>query len=377
MSQATDILENTEILSVPVVDSAFAELPPTLNTSLDNDWIDTDEIIKKWNPMGIRLGLKTPYVSNDRDFLALIRVNPYVSHYTMASRENQYALGSFAFNNTRTVIHAPVSVNPVGTSTDITNSPLTITQHDLPPLLSTKAMTNRFWRGSIEYHLRAISEFTVQGYIGLVPLYQIPNPPSIYNCFTTAPIIKMPDHSYRTYQSNSYIRSDLSIYRHMQCSVPYNYPTKWFDQYKWFNSRIGEPDNSWMAFTTDPHPVVPPFFEDASENFIGLFVRGSVASSGTNAEIFFELEYRAGPDFEFCDPSPIPEMCLKPTRSVPASEFPVYSIPSTQGTSNGWDHFSFTYPPVTNLKRGSENPSSESVSVSTFRKAFERPFPSQ
>lgn len=323
------------------------------------------DIIHQWQPMGIRVKLNLPFTSNDQDFLFAIRNGPFIPllsyKYKDSSKNLDYTKGqpldftkthfttledydSYAWNNMHPVTHATALLKKVNAD----NSAVYITQYDNPPPLAAFSTMFRRWRGTMHYRIRVVSGFTTQGYIFVSVIKNSPSIPVVINEFTTTTGPPRQDHSYREAMINSYIMGDTAMFRHFEIQMPYEYPTPYYDQYAWIGKR-SRPARYFLNYqntTTDPPTstnttIRPVQFEPHGENYIVVGLRGTLESSVQNSQVTFELEYRAGEDFQFADPFlPFPQFYAY-SRSKAGeqfgSDFRNRQIPATNYTSNGYN----------------------------------------
>ena len=218
---------------------------------------DVDHLIKQWQPMGIRVKLAVPFYGNDKDYIFAIRNGPFIPSntyiYSDSSGEatidtatgfpdpskrkltSTQTYNSYAWNNMINVTHAYDAIQTSSEAED--KIPVTITQYDEPPILSSLATMFRRWRGTMHYRLRVVAGFTTQGYI-FVTLVR--NSPSLVICSnpnSTLRGIKREDASYRESMINSYVMGDTAMFRHFEFQVPYEYPTPYYDQFAWIGKR--------------------------------------------------------------------------------------------------------------------------------------------
>jgi len=273
-------------------------------------------MIHQWQPMGIRVTLKLPLISNDQFPLFFIRNGPFIPRWNKVYKDtstNSFppeknrlnvdppAVGKeyvqFAFNNTRNVYFGSQNFEFPDAA-----PPLTITHYDLPPLLSSMAMSFRKWRGDMQYRFRVTANFAVQGYLLTFPIKNQFSPIMVYNEYSSSPPLRLDDYSFRPGMQDSYVQSDASMFRHLEITMPYEYPTAYYDQYQWLERRVSPyacqnygagNDSTYISF--EPH----------GDNWIALALRGVLKTTEAST-VSIDLEYRACENFEFADP------CLPP-----------------------------------------------------------------
>lgn len=174
------------------------------------------------------------------------------------------------------------------------------------------------------------------------PIKQQHMPTGIYNEYAATPVLTSLDYSYKEMMLHAYQPSDISMFRHIEVSMPYDYPVPWYDQYQWIDNRCLNAD---VDSNSDPpvdyvyHTYYPYIEEWCADNWIAFALRGEIAST-SKGSIFFELEYRAGEDFQFSDPGLPPTEMTRPYAFLYRDEsVPDWkkrkTMPSTQWKSNG------------------------------------------
>lgn len=274
------------ILPVP----PMPEDSPSDNTThlIDTD-IDFIHLINRWQPMGFRVVVDLPYVGDDSTPIVAIRVNPLIEPVSLWMCSTAAAVST---EMTRTPIY------PLPIQVDTLNTSVTVTRYDHPPALSIAAAAHRFWRGSIMYRFRSVTNFVTSAYIfaclarGLIAT-EVPrfdgtgaSVPSndLRNQVRWIPGV---DVSPRRWMSNAYVMSDASMNRHLEVVAPFEYPVQFFDNYRHaFELNKRSNLNNEIVETNCP------------DNFILLYNRGPITSPTPGAQLIFELEYAPGPDFE-------------------------------------------------------------------------------
>nr|ULF99661.1 MAG: putative capsid protein [Picornavirales sp.] len=242
---------------------------------------DTDFIsmVYRWQPMGYRIVINLPFVADDINPLFAIKVTPYL-HPVIQFR-----------GTTTTVTNGSLysNVYPSPSTLSSTAVGVTCTRYDMPPILATVAMAHRFWRGSMKYGLRCVSNFAAQGYViltvakGLIGSQIDTRTASLA---TQHRPIQGLDTSARRYMHNSYLKSDISFFRHNEITVPFEYPVPYYDTY----SSLDEE----RAMGDQEIPEV-----NCPDNFVVAYNRGGITGSTAGAQVVYELEYCPGDDLEF------------------------------------------------------------------------------
>nr|UMO75649.1 MAG: putative capsid protein 3 [Polycipiviridae sp.] len=306
-------------------------------------------LIYQWQPMGIRIVLNLPFIGNDQDFLFYIRNGPFIpvppqartyidDYYDSNPDIYKGLVSSYGANNMGAVYLFGSKAGPYPDYDDKTKDfPIVMTQYDLPPAISTIAQSFRRWRGDMQYRIRVVAGFATQGYIIITPLKNVYVPIGIYNQFKVRPTLQRQDNSYRYSMMNAYALADTSMYRHVEITMPYDYPTPYYDQYAWM-ARRAVPAPYWALNSgPDKKPIIRQGgikAEPHGDNFIGIGLRGNLAATQPGSQIEFELEYRCCEGFQFADPFLPPTNMCQSTASVQSLHLP-YRIPSRDYTSDG------------------------------------------
>jgi len=250
-------------------------------------------LINQWQPMGIRVTLNIPFIGNDKDYIFAIRNGPFIPRFDKTYTDyrlwqatpmapDTISLQSYAWNNMRNVIHA----KPKWTVDSATKDSIYITQYDYPPPLAQFATMFRKWRGTMCYRIRTVAGFTTQGYPFASMIRNMPSAIGIYNENRILPCVQRQDASYREAMMNSYVMGDTAMVRHFEVSVPYEYPTPWYDQFAWIAKRTrpginfcqdvptsGKAYKQLSSLVNEPH----------GDNFIVIGLRGALNTSVNSA----------------------------------------------------------------------------------------------
>nr|QKE56316.1 MAG: putative capsid protein [Polycipiviridae sp.] len=246
--------------------------------------------IYQWNPMGIRVVLNLPIIGDDKSCLFYISASPYIPH--IANDYMAFTLEDcFKIYGTRcAVFHERSDSTPYLTISEAVN----IVQHSPPPFISDLARSNRYWKGSLKYRLRAVASFLNQGYIQAVPFYGIRRKRMLGNPFSTRQSFVRPDESsYLGAQANSYVMADASMSRHMEIEVDYRHITPSMDMLADLSSLIDYNTAPGVTAEFAKPPATP-----HDETLIGVQLRGELPPNGTTNQMAFELEIAAGENFE-------------------------------------------------------------------------------
>lgn len=330
---------------------------------------DFDHLIHQWQPMGIRVTLNLPFTGNDQDYIFAIRNGPFIPTmfyiYKDTSAETQLdgsgildptkrklnqldSYSSYAFNNMRNVIHAGKNYSKVEPDKDgKPNTAIYITQYDQPPILASFATMFRKWRGSMHYRVRTVAGFTTQGYIFSSLVRNSPSIIGLYPTQNMVPGILREDRSYRESMINSYVMGDTAMFRHFEVEVPFEYPVPYYDQFNWIANR-SRPANNFMWNKPKDKDVETARLrnirnEPHGDNYVLFGLRGKLESSVQNSQITFELEYRAGDDFQFADPFlPFNAHYLVPYADYVDQAVKIIQVPSSDYYTDGLHYYQKT-----------------------------------
>lgn len=233
----------------------------------------------RWQPMGYRIVINLPFIADDINPLFAIRVSPYIPPLIQ-------------FTGAGAVVNGPAYWSPIYPSPSTLSSTslaVTCTRYDAPPTLAVVAAAHRFWRGSMKYRLRCVSNFAAQGYVivttakGLVAAEVNSNTNTLK---TQHRPIQGVDVGAKRWMHNGYLMSDISFFRHNEVTVPYEYPVPFYDNYRSLQE-------CQFANTIVTYEVACP------DNFILVYNRGGITGSTDGAQVVYELEYCPGDDMQF------------------------------------------------------------------------------
>lgn len=323
--------KSAEPEEMPVAPRADVHATADMPTS-----ISMMSLIRAWQPMGFRIVVNLPWIGNDRNYMFFIRTHPWIPWLPSLLSDYAPAVynvfrpilhdGLFGFVSSSTVPNPSVAV-PTG---------ITITQHSPPSYLGEMAWLYRKYRGSIKYRLNTVTNFAAQGYVFATHLRRVHIPIGQIDFNTNVGPVLRQDTTYNQGMYNAYVRSDCSMYRHIECVAPYEFVQSWRDQNTMVNM-VSDLRSPVATRITGPEPVM--------ENVVAVGVRGTVAASDTQNQIMFEVEWCAGDDFEMALPQLPSVKNVMSTRgawtdsSVTAWQRAiadsVYSIPNSRWGTNG------------------------------------------
>lgn len=276
----SDECPNTPMVSIP-----SSAIPRPLNLRMLYDM---------WQPMGIRVTVRLPYVADDSHALFCIRVNPYIPH--LADRIENPVMN---FANLFPVRHDVSTWDATVSGVNLKTSAVSISQYGMPPHFSVISQCFRRWKGAIHYRMRTVSNFGTQGNIVVGVIKGVPIECGYINPFMSSFPIARSDITLSELMSNSHVNMDVSMYRHVEICAPFCYPVDWFDQCarnEFGSYRKLQPLVSTTGAYND-------YSYALGDNYIMVCARGIIADPSQNNQITFELDYKPGVDFEFSEPT--------------------------------------------------------------------------
>jgi len=294
MSESNQLVQERQVIDEeirsPAMPLSHPNVPnmPRQNLGI-NRGLSFSRYLYSWQPMGIRIGIQLPFVGNDRDPLFVIRHSPFIPHPGHPFFQ-PYNIWQRWF---------PVLV-PVNNFTD---ESITITQHSPPPMIAALAFSHRRWRGGISYRLNAVSNFTASGYIWVSKVRNVPRgiwQPTggpnmgISRINSSSTFNGMPSSIF----TNSYLRSDVSMFRHIEVTSPYEYISPYQDLEQALAETFNgtRPSAPGILFT---HSTNTSFnFDD----YLVVGLRGAIAAENNANTLYYELEMKCEEDFEFSEP---------------------------------------------------------------------------
>lgn len=322
---------SSEIQDVPIAPAGLqpTQPSPAANTYL-NSANDLDEnFYRIWQPTGMRISVKLPYISDDETPIFAVRVSPRIgmvkTRNTSMSGEDEtiYGLGI-----TDPVIYPSPGVGRAAFKSS--DEPVVVTIYDSAGPLNRMAHMYRYYKGSIKYRFRCITNFVAQGYVlfGVVhgtTATKIQGN-SIYGVQGIIRSIFETSTSVKSGCMNNYVPTDLSQFRHVEVNVPFISNTEYRDM-QWLDVIRQE------AIAGD---LSAGYIVQQPESFIVAYARGALTSfSGSEANLIYEMEYAPGDDFElFCE-LPLTTAILPIDRN-----YDKYCGADPKSTT----HYTFSYP---------------------------------
>lgn len=265
-------MDTTNQEMTKVINLAGALAPATIiNPEMTNGPLD---ICRRLQPMGKRIIVKQPYLSDESSPIFAIRIDPIVPHP----------------ESSLFPVDDPVYILPANKFNPILTTPsVTCVTYDVPPPISPISLAYRYWSGEMIYSIRTISSAISQGYL-IFGIARAKHARDIIAADATnskqnvwREIIGIKE-TFQSFMMESYNQVDLSLYRHCQVRVPFNRSVDMVDIYKQYAARAATYNNA--AYTA----------EDACD-FLVCGIRGATSTNVESAELTFEIEMAGGFDF--------------------------------------------------------------------------------
>jgi hypothetical protein len=293
MNTEPEIIEQNSESKLAQPKSAHGNLPFLKSISLISS-------IFKWMPTGVRVVINLPLISDDHSYMFLIRYGPFIAHYTELATIYSKPLPLQLVRFFSLIYYD--STGSAGSRLTET-SPVKITQYALPPLLSMLMYSYRRWRGDMEYRIRVASNFGNQGIIGTTPIYNTTQlMTSADSPFIRPNVILRKDEDYLSNFANSYQYQDASMFRHAEVRMKYQKPTEWVDHFGILANLENSVQDPQGPFTYGAPSNNSPYQED----YIGVFLKGSLPTNSNTNQIEMEIDYRACENFELAGESFFP-----------------------------------------------------------------------
>lgn len=290
MNLQTDI---TDIESIPVKGLKTDPIQETIQNVPNlgaRHALGIRPLISQFMPTGYRVIVNLPFIPNGKNYLFMIVHTPVI----MPMQPRNPAGWIWLKGNNDIVLFDPPSDDLSTSFFRPIPSGISIAQYQEAPPLGVLSRYFRFWRGSIDYHIRVTSNFATNGYLRTSKLRQIGIKSGQFNRYAQCPSLMKRDYSTTESLMNSYVRMDASMFRHCEVTSPYEYPVDEIDNQLWFGNRSYFPSD-------DTTTRVEQVFAD----MIGVEAVGTLENVVGTGQMTFEIEYRAGDDFDMFVPVPM------------------------------------------------------------------------
>jgi len=302
------VLDNPRVITSRIFDLETPSTPYSHNCTQ----VDWQTLMQQWHPTGYRVSVNLPYISNDRTGMFAIRVNPYIPWLG----ERVVDVGQ-RWKNFTWIRHDILSGVP--TTGNILTSGITISQHSPPPIISSLAYAHRFWKGSMKFRLRVLTDMRASGTLVAFAARNLPRYFGEINPFSSQWNYWAPDDSYLSWMANSYVESDVSFNRHLEILVPWELPVEWYDQWQMLNSIHSRVSEAYAEGSSLYDRMM-----QHGDTWLVVATRG-VISATTDSTMRIEIDYALGSDFQFSIPF-VPPIFSTLTEKEVASEFALATV---------------------------------------------------
>lgn len=321
---------------LPEIPQAIGGLPPTQPTLASTTTLNAAnnldaQFYRTWQPTGIRIAIKLPYISDDKTPLFAVRVTPRVGY--IATRQIPSVGQVCGLGYTNPIVYPSCGVSRQ--SFTFADEPVVATIYDTAGPFNKIAHMYRYYKGSINYRFRCVTNCVAQGYVmfGVVhgataDIIRKSAPSGVPNiCSYLVRRVWETGRSVKAGMMNTYQLTDLSQLRHVEVQVPFISNTEFRDM-QWMDCVASSVIDDGQEFMAINQP----------QSFIVAYARGELTSfSGSQATLIYELEYCPGPDFEFFNELPLTAATLFRTnfdeyRQISSSYYLPFSYPGRTAT---------------------------------------------
>lgn len=276
----------------------FSETVTNLPNLDSRDALSIRSLISKMMPTGFKVVVDLNFIPDLNHCLFFINHTPFYPPLAPLYKSNWLAIK----NAFRPVWFDPSASSIISNGAGAIPAGISIVQYQEPNLLSLVSANHRFWMGSINYHIRVVCNFITTGYIVFTKLRNVPRSYGQYNQYAVAPVVQKRDTNILAGQQNSYGRTDLSMFRHMEITcpherqVPVDMDTYLFERMK---ATMGK-DTDNVTFSQN-------------DDVMAFYADSPLTSLGSGGQIEFIIENCAGPDFQLYTPFPLMQNSFLPT----------------------------------------------------------------
>lgn len=311
-------------------------LPPTQPTIASTTTLNAPnnldaQFYRTWQTTGIRIAIKLPYVSDDKTPLFAVRVTPRVGYLATRLIPSVGEICGLGYTN-------PIVYPSCGTirkSFAYADEPVVATIYDSAGPFNKIAHMYRYYKGSINYRFRCVTNCVAQGYVmfGVVHgatadvLRKTGGSGVPTMCAYLTRRVWETGRSVKAGMMNTYQLTDLSQLRHVEVQVPFISNTEYRDM-QWLDCVASSCIDDGVTDMAINQP----------QSFIVAYARGELTSfSGSQATLIYELEYCPGPDFEFFNELPLTQTTLyrlnaDEFRQISSTYFLPFSYPGRNAT---------------------------------------------
>lgn len=296
-----------------VGEEVVAEAPKLKNVPISRDNLLFTHWCRQFMPTGYEVVVNLPFVPDPRSAMFLIKCSPDICPIVPADFDWWIAV-----KNYMQFVRHDVFSNTPGSSSAVGDIPpgIFINQITDPPPLSVLTSHFRFWQGKFNIHIRVVGNFNQAGYLRTTKIRQVGIPFSIYNRYQNCPVPQKLGTFAQSGYFNSYIRADVTMFRHQEITVPFEQITPVDNLDRWralyngitiYDNNFNQTDGSWTAPQNETSVVVPHY-----DDYIAVEAVGALAGSQQDAQLRFIIEIAAGDDFELFTPLPLSSAAFEP-----------------------------------------------------------------
>lgn len=301
--KAIDLVPETNAVgteSMPETPKITPAAAITYDTRFITHWMKT------FMPTGYEVVVDLPYLPDGKTALFLIKCSPLVPPLVPVENEwwvyqkNQYQFVRHDLHKSDDLLNPFIGALPPG---------IFINQvHDNNPL-AIYAWHNRMWCGGLNFHIRVDASFGDPGYLRYTKLKNVAIQNGVYDRYSHGPIPQKLGTFMQSGHFNSYTRSDMSMFRHTEVTIPYERVTphdNFNDQLVMYNA-LAQIDNYYdFGLNQWTVPVEQTTVNTSSyDDYIAVEAVGGLAAARQQGQVRFIIEMAAGEDFECFNPLPI------------------------------------------------------------------------
>lgn len=293
-----------------VGDESVVETPSLKNVPITRDCQLFGHWTRQFMPTGFEVVVDLPFLPNGRDALFLIRCTPEIM--PIVPLDNDWWV--FQKNAYQFVIHDVTAAEADNSAISDIPQGIFINQIHDPPPLSILTANHRFWRGSLNFHVRTVGNFLQSGYLRTTKLRRVALPMGVYDRYAKCVVPQKQGSFIQQGNFNSYLRSDVTMFRHTEFTIPYERqtPTDMLEKRSAMFNALDVIDNQYDATNQTWRDGNTTVVTDNFEDFIAVEAVGGLAGNTQNAQLRFIIEIAAGSDFDVMTPLPLSDFSFAP-----------------------------------------------------------------
>lgn len=296
-----------------VGEELIVESPNLKNVPISRDNLLFTHWARQFMPTGYEVVVNLPFLPDARSGLFLIKCSPEILPIVPAEPNWWIAQKNF-YQAVRHDIHAHTGEIDYGVG--LCPPGIFINQVTDPPPLCMLTSNHRFWKGKLNFHIRVIGNFNQAGYIRTTKLRNVAIPFGIYDRYKYCPIPQKLGTASQSGYFNSYMRGDVTMFRHQELTVPFEQitPVDMLNRRSVLYKGLGMYDrlynhatNGWSVTEEETNLNVA-----THEDYICVEAVGALAASQQDAQLRFVIEIAAGDDFDLYTPLPLSNYFFDP-----------------------------------------------------------------